>query len=220
MRRIENCYLCGATDDLTNDHVPPKSFFPTPRPKNLITVRCCRNCNQQFGLDDEAMLIWLSSVDSINDKGKWILNNTVRPKLKKKEKLRKRVAEHIRIETINLPNGPARFPLSYFPDERGDRFMIRLTKGFIRHFHPEYDYSHDKFEVQPAKPFNPSQWEHWGNIIRIMESSHNSRGDGVIDFWHSLPDEGWEGVWIYCFYGAVFFAVYQTKIGTAPLDQI
>lgn len=48
MRRVENCYLCGATDGLTDDHVPPKSFFPTPRPKNLITVRYEKTPSENF----------------------------------------------------------------------------------------------------------------------------------------------------------------------------
>ena len=213
MRRIENCYLCGSTADLTNDHVPPKSFFPPPRPKNLITVRCCKKCNHAYSLDDEAILIWLTSVASINPKGLWILRNTVAPILKKKHKLRGHVKEHVKVETVMLPTGPAKLPLSYYPDERGDRFMIRLTKGFIRHFHPEYDYSNDKFEVQCAKPFNVKEWEHWRNILKILETTHDSRGDGVIDFWHRLPDEDGLGAWVFLFYHAALFVVFQTKDG-------
>lgn len=49
----ESCIYCGATTDLTDDHVPPKCLFERPRPTNLITVPSCRPCNERFGRDDE-----------------------------------------------------------------------------------------------------------------------------------------------------------------------
>ncbi len=118
-----------------------------------------------------------------------------------------------------LPTGPAKLPLSYYPDERGDRFMIRLTKGFIRHFYPEYNYSNDKFEVQCAKPFNVKEWEHWRNILMILENTHDSRGDGVIDFWHRLPDGDEVGAWVFLFYHAALFVVFQTKNAAISISR-
>jgi hypothetical protein len=47
------CIYCGAVNDLTLDHVPPKLFFATPYPENLITVPACHSCNQSFQKDDE-----------------------------------------------------------------------------------------------------------------------------------------------------------------------
>ena len=37
----KSCYLGGATDKLTADHVIPKFLFPEPRPSNLITEDAC-----------------------------------------------------------------------------------------------------------------------------------------------------------------------------------
>jgi hypothetical protein len=47
------CIYCGATDNLTSDHVPPRNLFPRPRPSNLITVPACKRCNKGFEQDDE-----------------------------------------------------------------------------------------------------------------------------------------------------------------------
>jgi hypothetical protein len=47
------CIYCGATDNITDDHVPPKCLFERPLPSNLVTVPACRSCNEQLGLDDE-----------------------------------------------------------------------------------------------------------------------------------------------------------------------
>lgn len=56
----KSCIYCGSGEDLTRDHIPPKTLFPKPRPSNLITVPCCKNCNGSFSLDDEYFQIMLS----------------------------------------------------------------------------------------------------------------------------------------------------------------
>ncbi len=56
------CYLCGrpitrdATDPRflrTRDHVPPQGFIPKPRPANLITLPCCRACQDEYQRDED-----------------------------------------------------------------------------------------------------------------------------------------------------------------------
>jgi 5-methylcytosine-specific restriction endonuclease McrA len=51
----KSCAYCHATDDLTDDHIPPQNLFPKPRPSNLnlITVPACRKCNGSASKDDE-----------------------------------------------------------------------------------------------------------------------------------------------------------------------
>jgi hypothetical protein len=54
MERLKTeCAYCGATKNLTRDHIPPKAIFPEPRPGDLITVLACRTCNASFQQDDE-----------------------------------------------------------------------------------------------------------------------------------------------------------------------
>lgn len=57
------CIYCGSNKDLTKDHIPPKSFFSSPRPSNLITVPSCKICNNEYGKDDERIRNLLSSLD-------------------------------------------------------------------------------------------------------------------------------------------------------------
>jgi hypothetical protein len=47
------CQICGNAAVLTDDHVPPKNLFPSPRPGNLVTVRACPGCNNRSSKDDE-----------------------------------------------------------------------------------------------------------------------------------------------------------------------
>jgi hypothetical protein len=51
--RWDQCAYCGSTIHLTRDHVPPRSFFPTPPPPDLITVPSCEKCNAGFQRDEE-----------------------------------------------------------------------------------------------------------------------------------------------------------------------
>ena len=53
------CVYCRSPKDLTRDHIPPKSFFPKPRPKNLITVLCCGECHSEFTENDEYLRNYL-----------------------------------------------------------------------------------------------------------------------------------------------------------------
>lgn len=51
------CVYCGIEEpeirDRTRDHIPPRNLFPEPRPSDLITVPCCRQCNNSASKDDE-----------------------------------------------------------------------------------------------------------------------------------------------------------------------
>jgi hypothetical protein len=78
LRRPANrCYLCGGTQDLTRDHIPPANVFLEPRPSNLITVPSARNCNQSYSLDDEAMRAWLSAAANRSATGERIWRERV-----------------------------------------------------------------------------------------------------------------------------------------------
>lgn len=55
MKHSRFCAYCGATGEMTADHVPPKALFPKPRPP-LITVPACPACHAPTSADDEYFL--------------------------------------------------------------------------------------------------------------------------------------------------------------------
>lgn len=55
------CCYCGGYAD-TVDHVPSKVFLDEPYPDNLPVVPCCRNCNEEFSLDEEYVAVLLECV--------------------------------------------------------------------------------------------------------------------------------------------------------------
>lgn len=53
------CYTCGVKlkkNNYTRDHIPPKCIFkgfPAKYSRNLVTLKCCNNCNTEFSRYEE-----------------------------------------------------------------------------------------------------------------------------------------------------------------------
>lgn len=60
-RSTKECALCGTTEQLTHEHVPPKNLFLPPRPTNTITVTLCAPCNSSFHLNDEYFRVYVTT---------------------------------------------------------------------------------------------------------------------------------------------------------------
>lgn len=56
------CIYCQNEPGTTKDHTPPKNLFPANSRNNLITVPCCRSCNDGFSADEEYFQAIISSI--------------------------------------------------------------------------------------------------------------------------------------------------------------
>jgi hypothetical protein len=54
------CVYCGTVDYLHMDHVPPRNLFGRAARPDVITVPCCRKCNNTASKDDEYLLVFLA----------------------------------------------------------------------------------------------------------------------------------------------------------------
>lgn len=61
------CAYCGSSENLTDDHVPPKNLFRKPRPSNLISVPACPFCHSETSKDDEHFRIKVCFRDDAGD---------------------------------------------------------------------------------------------------------------------------------------------------------
>ena len=57
------CIYCGSQGPVTEDHVPPRSFYPKDPPKNLITVPSCSACNGEFAKNDDYVRLVLTTTE-------------------------------------------------------------------------------------------------------------------------------------------------------------
>ena len=205
-----HCYLCGDTNSLTNDHVPPKGFFPEPRPSNLITVPCCASCNKAYSKDDEAVRTWFCATIGATPAGDWILANKVVPGIMTRSSAFRESLLNSMEDTKLLSEDEGLMDVVRFSVDarRIERFVLRVAKGLLSFYYPDYDYSQDTFELRfiPPTRDNLDKLDTIKNCLR-----YDFRGDGVIQYRFGLSDTRRSGIWIVLFYGAALFLVTHTK---------
>jgi hypothetical protein len=199
----DKCYLCRSTAN-TRDHIPPKGFFPIPGPDNLITVPCCKKCNQGWSLDDDEARTYLTLEFRRSNAADWIwqekvLGSTMMRRPRFREEVLSRVGDPI----INPLDGSTINPVEL--PEMLIRFVIRVTKGLIRNYFPDYDYSSSAFDVKRIEPTDE-------NLRAVHQAlayttRYDERGDGVIRYRYGISDTGHSGIWFIVFYDANWYLV-------------
>lgn len=130
------CVYCTTATGVTNDHVPPKSFFPKPRPSDLITVPACLKCNQGAGKDEEYFLATLMfSEAGVTAVGKKLWNERLRRMYEKNIGLRRKIAESMRHREMSSPAGiylGRAMSVSYDPP-RLEAIAMKIVRGLYFH---------------------------------------------------------------------------------------
>ncbi len=195
-----SCYLCGTTEGLTRDHIPPLNLFPTPRPNNLITVDCCESCNQAMALSDERMRVFLSAPAGRSQAGDQAWERVVQSSFRRSEPLRTQFAKSM-IEVLALRNGViSPHQAITHPQDEVKAYILRITKGLLRNFYPNLDYREHVFSVDHL---NPLPADDVGMLIANF--THDFRGDDVFRFFRGVISEPCMGIWVYLFYERVWF---------------
>lgn len=205
------CYLCGASNPTTKDHVPPKGFFPEPRPSNLITLPCCEDCNSSYALDDDAARAWLSIGLGHSPAADWIIENKVFPGTFTRSRafcasIHSSMIDDVITDEDGQPMDVARYSIDR---ERTERFVTRVTKGLLRHYFPEYDATQDRWFAH----YIGLKLEDLARVKPIKDKlpCFDSRGEGVISYRFGFTSEGTTGIWVLVFYDTAAFLVTHTK---------
>jgi hypothetical protein len=209
------CYLCNKPlseydsnlkpqpdDKETKDHIPPDCLFPKPKPSNLISVKCCYRCNQDHSEFDTQLQVMASLPFDRNPAGQRTLDEKVFQGIfgtGRQLDLQLQVLSTIR----NVPNSNlARFNIHGKPFTDG---MIQITKGLLRFFYPNFDYSKNHFIVIPLSPI-PSEAQ--TRLIQMLgQRQYDVRGDRVFEFWRYVDETKNSGGWMITFYQCSAFVV-------------
>lgn len=131
-QRHQKCVYCGDNPGKTNDHVPPKSFFPQPRPSNLITVPSCHKCNSGAGKDEDYFLAtFMFSEAGITDAGKILWKQRLDRMFRKNLGLRRRIAKGLSYRPVVTATGiylGRRMGLQ-FDERRFERVIQKTVRG-------------------------------------------------------------------------------------------
>lgn len=189
--------------------MPPKGFFPSPKPDNLITVLCCARCNSDYSKDDEAIRAWFSSLLGRSTAGDWIFEHKVlRGIAVRSPKFREALLSSLKDVKLETEEGIIDAAKFTVPWERVERFVIRCVKGLLTFHFPDYDYSHDKFEMLHIPPIA----EELKKLEPIKQYlTYDERGEGVFQYRRGLTDTKESGMWILSFYQAILFVVVHSK---------
>lgn len=191
------------------DHIPPKGFFPPPKPSNLITVPCCEPCNASYARDDEAVRAWFSAPLGRSEAGEWIFEHkVVAGTVVQSAAFREKMLSTMKDTRLLTEVGEIEVTSFTVPSDRVERFLVRCTKGLLTHYYPDYDYLTAMFRVQHVTPRLDmlSKLEPVRNLL-----VYDERGRGVFQFRRGLTDSKQSGLWLFVFYGAVIFLVAHTK---------
>ena len=136
------CCYCGLEIGTTRDHVPSKILLDKPYPENLMTVPCCKDCNNSFSADEEyvAALIEKSWNGCLDDD--FIEREAVRRSLRHSESIRARLSNlfqksnngmlYLNFEEGRLENVIRKTALGLGRYECGKVFSVRKILSLLR----------------------------------------------------------------------------------------
>lgn len=213
----DTCYLCGKRGnetpegELTRDHLPPKNLFPKGRGKDLITARCCRQCNNDADEDDDYLRSAVIQYNA-NEIGKQVWKEKVVGSTVKKKRIREpleKLSSSLKRIALITPRGVEDAMEGTLEAARLDRVLTRMTKGFLSLLYPEIDRNALTFQVLQGDIFkvNHPLFDHIRQHLPYFE-----RGDGVYRCWYGVDTNyAWKGLWTHMFFDSAWHVVEQTS---------
>lgn len=202
------CIYCGSRPGNTRDHVPPRSFFPSPFPQDLLTVPSCKECNAKFSKDEEYVrTILASSWDRENEDtpARTLFDTKVRRALEYSGPLLRRVADSMKLVEIRTPAGIylGRRPAFLLDMPRFKRVMEKIARGL--------HYCETGIFLPPgvkcAVEYNPDP-EAYDEIIDALGDIKSNHPDVFRYRCAFPPNKSVGSVWILEFYRKATFLVF------------
>jgi hypothetical protein len=100
------CTYCGATENLSADHVPPKCLFPEDRRQALVTVPACQSCNGGFSRDDEYFrFVVVAPAYDYNEAARRLWDGEIIRSVRRRPPMRAAVLNALRTLEMHTPAG-------------------------------------------------------------------------------------------------------------------
>lgn len=211
--RISSCAYCGAQRTTTDDHVPPKGWLNLPYPPNLITVRCCKQCNHRFGRDDDEMRKFISiavGVDTPRKMKFW--RERVLPGVRKNRRETRHILNSTKIWARKSPlERFERVGLVSVSAELVHRSGERLIRGLFRHetggtLDPSTSIKIDWLKELPDR-------EAYATLGTIKSVGPDFGYAYILD-----PDNNQNGLWILAFHEGFFLSGATGLVGANDDD--
>jgi hypothetical protein len=204
------------------DHVPPKTLFEPHDQSKLVTVPCCRQCNQSASKDDQYFLLFVAFREEAKQKPERdkLWQKACRT-LQRKEasKFRQKVTSKIKFVQPVTPTGII-LPLALSIPIDGSRVIevvIRIVKGLCFHETktrlPDTHrvIPHDVLALQNAPIERMRQLSQIGTLISQLQTTPRKTIGKVFAYhWAWNPAEPATTMWLLDFFDGIrFFCVTQ-----------
>ena len=208
------CVYCDSLPGVTQDHVPPKSFFPKPRPDDLIKVPACRSCNEGAAKDEELFLATFMFTEAgISDAGKKLWDEKLHRMYRKNPGLKKHIARSL--QDVNLVTSSGihlgkRLAIRH-EEARSKKVIDKIIRGL---YHFEYQESlPQSIEITIHFLQEPSEITTVVEKINPMLLNGSRRWPDIFEYRFNRVAEQPEGsVWVIRFFGtAVFWATSKNR---------
>lgn len=206
------CIYCGENESNERDHIPPKSFFPEPRPSNLITVPSCSICNREYGKTDEIVRNLLTSLDTTE------IHQAVVEQLgdKRNRSLERDGGIHsfnYLLENINLVDRFSesgsylgKFPAYDLNTEVMNNFLERMARGLLFHLNG-IGFGNYNFEWKLSPPTSEF-YKFPDNLKKFILSGYKETfGDSVFSYAGYIWPGKIRSLWLLSFYSGIEFMV-------------
>jgi hypothetical protein len=117
---------------VTHDHVPPKSFFPQPRPSNLITVPSCNDCNGGAAKDEDYFFATFMFSDAgITSPGKALWKQRLHSMFSKSDGVHRTITTRLTYQRITRARRVylGRRITPQFDERRLERVIRKIARG-------------------------------------------------------------------------------------------
>jgi hypothetical protein len=205
------CAHCRVAPATTNDHIPPRCFFPKPFTGTLVTVPSCPGCNLGASKDDDYLLTMLILR---HDNGRTVIPSEQRTRvmrgLKRKESrgFLRAVGRSMRTVELRSPAGLILGNAGGYEVkvERCHRVAQRIVRGlfFVEQGKPlSADHDVTALHVDHIRGAPPEVSE----LARAAASNGWKKIGGEVFGYATAKahGEGWSSVWLLSFYGRVEF---------------
>jgi hypothetical protein len=219
------CVYCGSAKSLTDDHIPPKTLFPKPRPSNLITVRSCRKCNEGASKDDEYFRLVITMRYDTGDHPavQQILPSIYRSLEKPAKKGFQQALFNNMADMDIVSGGGIYLGTAHGYDvnlARLDRVAARIVTGLYYHEFGKRLPSDFHVTAYSADGLNNVEAGVKSRVFSIFEKITRNPphiiGDGVFAYWfQQVQDRDTTSAWVLAFYERVGFLAFVTPNSNA-----
>lgn len=207
-RPVPLCVYCGLAPGRTQDHVVARCLFPTPPPRNLITVPACPLCNRKKSRDDAFLRDDLTSDHEVHDApaAQGLFEKVSRAARRRQSELAEIVNAQVPVRVPVVT--PAGLLVDYvhqfrLPDGRFGEAIFRIVRGLY--------FSSRKVRFPGKVPYEVLRHpvSEWNGLVKNVFAGKASRVMGNVfacAYMHATEDP-LTTLWLIGFYERAVFTV-------------